>query len=176
MCWVLCWAWKSGMEQITKYLKVGDAALPRSLFIKLNLIHNTFNDIRPARKTCLVTTNKPILVEHLHILILYCNHARPDAEALLDIKLYWGTGPYSYPFFSFKLAVHNALQKLPFLNPLYNSSGTQVWYQLCQGHQRKRQFFVAFIWTQIPFFFFASCNIFFVTIRWSVGLSFRNYL
>ena len=30
-------------------------------------------------------------------------------EALLDIKLYWGTGPYSFPFFSFKVAAHNAL-------------------------------------------------------------------
>ena len=38
------------MEQITKYLKVGDVALPRSLFIKLNLIHNAFNDIRPPQK------------------------------------------------------------------------------------------------------------------------------
>ena len=32
----------------------------------------------------------------------------PQPEVLLDIKLYWGTGPYSYPFLSPSL-LHNAL-------------------------------------------------------------------
>ena len=88
-------------------------------------------------------------------------NSNPEPGALLNIKLYWGTGPYSYPF---KLAAHNALlgyKNSPCLTNYTTVQGCKFDISFCRDIVNASVHQAAFIWVEIQFFW-ASCNIIFM--------------